>query len=65
MASYTDVHPKVAMAGVGGSLATIVLWGIQAFAHVAVPAEVGGAIATLFAFLAGYLTTSAPAPPTP
>lgn len=46
--------PKVAAAGVGGSLAVIVVW-VAGVAGIDVPPEVGAAIALLLSFAAGYM----------
>jgi len=46
--------PKVAAAGVGGSLAVVIVW-VAGIAGVEVPAEVAAAIALLLSFAAGYL----------
>lgn len=54
---WTDVHPKVAAGGLGGALSVIVIFFLGAFGHITVPPEVAAAIATLFTFGAGYITT--------
>lgn len=48
------INPKVQSAGIGGAVATLIVWGATALG-VEVPAEVGAAIATVVAFAAGYL----------
>ncbi len=47
---------KVVAAGIGGAAATILVWLISVLFNLEVPAEVGAAIATVFSFVAGYLT---------
>jgi uncharacterized membrane-anchored protein len=51
---YTPV-PKVAAAGIGGSIAVIVIWIAQTYLNVVIPAEVAASIATVASFVAGYL----------
>ena len=46
--------PKVAAAGIGGAVATIVVY-IAAQVGVEIPGDVGAAIATVVAFAAAYL----------
>lgn len=46
--------PKVAAAGIGGAVATLIVYG-AGLAGVEVPGDVGAAIATVVAFAAGYL----------
>lgn len=46
--------PKVAAAGVGGSLAVVLVW-VAGLAGVEMPAEVAAAVALLLSFGAGYL----------
>lgn len=48
--------PKVQAAGLGGSITSLILWGISSFTAVEVPAEVGAALATIIAFVSAYLT---------
>lgn len=50
----SPVSPKVQSAGIGGAIATLIVWA-AALAGVDVPGEVGAAIATIAAFAAGYL----------
>jgi hypothetical protein len=47
---------KVAAAGAGGAVTTLLIWALQAFAGVEVTPEVAAAITTVIAFLAGYFT---------
>jgi len=47
-------YPKVRAAGIGGAVATIVVF-VAAQAGVELPGDVGAAIATVVAFAAGYL----------
>ncbi len=49
-------QPKVVAAGLGGALATIVVWLIGVLFRVDVPPAVAAAIATVFSFAAGYIT---------
>jgi hypothetical protein len=51
---------KVIAGGLGGALATLVVWLVQAYGGVEVPADVAAALATVFAFIVGYLTPEAP-----
>lgn len=46
--------PKVAAAGIGGAVATIVMFVAQQVGF-EIPGDVGAAIATVVAFAAGYL----------
>lgn len=50
----SKINPKVTAATVGGAVATIIIW-VGAQFHVEVTPEVGAALATVFAFAAGYL----------
>lgn len=52
----TRIHPKVAAAGIGGAVATILIWGGE-MAGLEVTPEVAAALATVIAFAAGYLKT--------
>lgn len=51
-----QLNPKVAAAGIGGAVTTVLIWGATA-AGIEIPAEVAAAIATIIAFGAGYLKT--------
>ena len=51
--------PKVVAAGLGGAVATILLWLVEVTTGVEVPALVAGAATTLLAFAAGYLKAPA------
>lgn len=48
--------PKVKAAGLGGAVTSVVLWAVTYFTAVDVPAEVGAALATVFAFVFAYFT---------
>lgn len=48
--------PKVAAAGAAGAAATVLVLLVQAWTGSSLPPGVEGAIATLLAFAAGYLT---------
>ena len=50
----TKVNPKVQSAGIGGAVATVIIFGAQQLG-LEIPGEVGAAIATIVAFAAGYL----------
>lgn len=52
----SEPTPKVQAAGIGGAITSIVIWGLTYFGKIDVPAEVGAALATLFAFAAAYMT---------
>lgn len=52
----SEPTPKVQAAGLGGAVTSVVLWVIGAFTTVEVPAEVGAALATVFAFVFAYFT---------
>ena len=54
----TAPTPKVAAAGVSGAVALIIVWIVGMFG-VEVPAEVGAALATILAFVGGYLIPDA------
>jgi xanthosine utilization system XapX-like protein len=45
---------KVLSSGAVGAIATIVIWLLQAFAKITIPAEVAAAIVTLLGALTGY-----------
>ena len=47
--------PKVVAAGLGGALATLLVWLLAAFGGPEVPAEAAAALSALLAFGAGYL----------
>ena len=49
-----NVHPKVAAGGIGGAVATLVVYAASLFG-VTIPGEVGAAIATLVSLGSGYL----------
>lgn len=48
------VNPKVQSAGIGGAVATVVIFAAEQLG-LSIPGEVGAAIATIVAFAAGYL----------
>lgn len=48
--------PKVAAAGLGGAITSLILWLAKEYFLVEPPAEVGAAIATLIAFASAYFT---------
>jgi len=54
MNSALSLHPKVAAAGLSGSLALVIIWAFG-LAHVTVDPVVAGAIATILSFAGGYL----------
>jgi len=45
---------KVLSSGAAGAIVTIIIWAIQAFAKVTIPAEVAAALVTLLSALTGY-----------
>lgn len=45
---------KVTAAGIGGAVATLIIFGAGQFG-MEIPGEVGAAIATVVAFIAGYM----------
>lgn len=47
-------EPKISAAGIGGSIAVVLVWGLGQFG-VDMPPEVAASVATLLAFAAGYL----------
>ncbi|MFQ5915843.1 MAG: hypothetical protein ACE5JS_21935 [Nitrospinota bacterium] len=49
------VQKKVAAAGVAGAFTVIVVWVVEEFAGLQIPAEVASAFTALIAFVAGYL----------
>lgn len=51
--------PKVAAAGIAGAFVGIILWAINYFYQIEVPAEVASALTTIVAFVAGYMTPPA------
>lgn len=60
MSSYTPV-PKMVAAGVGGALATLAVWLLNALTGVEVPAEAAAALTALLSFAAGYIKSPAEA----
>lgn len=56
--TYAPV-PKVVAVGLGGALATLVVWLVNVFTGVEVPATPAAALSALLAFGAGYLKTPA------
>lgn len=52
----TRIHSKVAAAGIGGAVATVLVW-VAEMAGLEVTPEVAAAFATIVAFGAGYLKT--------
>ncbi len=55
--SDSTPRPKVVAAGLAGAATTIILYIARVAAGLEVPAEVGAAIATIMAFLFGYITS--------
>jgi hypothetical protein len=55
---YTPV-PKIVAVGLGGAVATLLVWAASAVADVTVPAEVAAALTGLLAFAFGYLKAPA------
>ena len=53
-------RPKVAAAGIGGAVTTIVIWLLNDMAGIEVTPEVAAALATIIAFVAGYFTPQSP-----
>ncbi len=51
----TDISTKVAAATLGGAVATIGIWGIEAGFGIDLPQLVEGAITTLVVFAAGWI----------
>lgn len=58
MNRYTPV-PKVVAVGLGGAVATLLVWLASALIGVDVPAEVAAALTALLAFAFGYLKAPA------
>ena len=52
--NYKQIAPKVGAAGVGGAVAVLVVY-LLSLAGVELTTEVSAALATIFAFVAGYL----------
>lgn len=50
--------PKVAAAGIGGSVSVVLIWAVKYFWNVDVPPEIAAAIAAIVSFLAGYIKKS-------
>jgi hypothetical protein len=55
--------PKVVAAGLGGAVATLLLWVVETASEVTAPAPVAAAVATLAAFACGYLRAPADTEP--
>ena len=53
--------PKVAAAGAGGALAVVMVW-MLSLVGISAPGEVGAAIATLGAYVAGWLRREGESP---
>jgi hypothetical protein len=51
--------PKVVAAGLGGAVATLLVWLLSEFAGRDMPAEAGAALAAVLAFVFGYLKSPA------
>ena len=51
------VYAKVRAAGLAGIIVTVVVWALQAFAGVDVPAEVAAALVTVITFIVGFFKT--------
>lgn len=51
----TDISTKVAAATLGGAVATIAIWGIEAGTGIDIPQLVEGAVTTILVFVAGYI----------
>lgn len=47
--------PKVASAGIAGTVVTILIYGANTFLNIEITAEVAAALVTLISFVAGYL----------
>lgn len=58
MSRYTPV-PKVTAAALGGSVATLLVWAVDAIGGVSIPPEAAAALAALAAFAFGYLRAPA------
>lgn len=58
-----NIHPKVGAAGIGSSVAVIVLWGLHFLGFI--PAPVQDAIAGLIVVAASWLAPHLPAEPKP
>lgn len=54
----TEIHPKVAMVGIGGAIAVILIWAFQSQTGMDVPSEVVASFTTICTFFAGYFTAS-------
>jgi hypothetical protein len=54
-------RPKVAAAGIAGTITTVLIWILHNLAGVDVTPEVAAALATVIAFAAGYFTPQSPA----
>ena len=55
---WNEVHPKVGAGALGGALAGVLTWVLDAFVGVEVPPEVAAAFATILSFIGGYLKSS-------
>jgi hypothetical protein len=66
-ALYTQPSPnptrKVTAGALGGALAAIVAWAVQAFGDVVLPPGIEAAIAVVFSFLCSYITQDEAASP--
>ena len=51
--------PKVVASGATGAVVAILVWGVQTYGGVEIPAEVAAALTTVFSFIAGYITPPA------
>jgi putative flippase GtrA len=49
-----NVSPKVVAGAAAGAITTIVVWAVQQFANITIPAEVATAISTVLSAIAGY-----------
>lgn len=57
----TEIHPKVAAAGIAGAATIIIVW-IAETVGLSIPPEVASAFTALIAFGAGYWKSSGTAP---
>ena len=56
--SSAALHPKVSGAILGGAISIILVYCINEFAHVTLPADVASALSTICSAAVGYLTPS-------
>ncbi len=56
--SFAKPVRKVTAAGLGGAIATVIVWALKEFTNVDITPDVAAALAAIIAFAAGYMTAA-------